>query len=436
MDKSILSPPGLNYYPYQEEGIIFSRGKKRVLIADEMGLGKTAQAIGIINDNQYERILIICPASLKINWERELQMWLHNQELIIKQATSRKFYNREECDIVIMNYDIADRLRNEMREDEWDMIIMDEAHYIKSSKAKRTRAIVGYRDIPPLDAEKIVLLTGTPMANRPADLWTICHYLSPNVFKDMWAFKKRYCDLKYIRRFKRWDDSGSSNLEELGLKMKGFMIRRFKKDVLTELPPKTFQVHEIRPMGELSPLIAEEKKLTEFVDESARVKVKLEDTSRIRKELGLSKISSVINRLKDMLEQSDDKIVVFAHHREVIERVKEEFGNTCAMVYGGMSGKAKQAEIDLFKEDPKVRVFVGSITSAGVGITLVNSSTLVFAEMDYSPGNMKQAEDRIHRVGQYADMVNIHYMVYTNSLDANIAYRLIEKNDIIHKTIG
>lgn len=433
----ILAPPGLSYYPYQEEGIIFARDKKKILIADQMGLGKTAQAIGIINDNRYERVLIVCPSSLKINWERELVMWLHNQELTIKLLSGNAtFPTREQADIVIINYDIVEKNKAWMRREEWDMIIMDEAHYIKSSTAKRTRALVGYRDLPPLDAKKIVLLTGTPMANRPADLWTICHYLAPHVFKDAWSFKKRYCNLRYIRHFKRWDDSGASNLEELGDKMKAFMIRRFKKDVLPQLPPKTYQVHEINAKNTVASLISAEKRLTEFVGDSALVKIKLEDTSTIRKELGIEKAPSVIARLKDMLEQSDDKIVVFAHHREVIERIKEEFGNTCAIVYGGMSGKAKQAEIDSFKEDPGVRLFVGSITSAGVGITLVNSSTLVFAEMDYSPGNMKQAEDRIHRVGQNANMVNIHYMVFAGSLDANIAYRLIEKEDVIQKTIG
>lgn len=422
----------LSYFPYQEEGILFARDKQKVLIADEMGLGKTVQAIGIMNDNpDYRKILIICPASLKYNWERELSVWLCDQELTVNVVSGN--YLSKDHDINIVNYDKLTKLRY-LREIDWDMIVFDEGHYLKNFKAKRTRAAFGHRQTPPLDAKKVVTLTGTPLANRPADIWTLCKYHAPNVFQNQWAFWKRYCDPKF--RFGRWDYSGSSNLEELHRKLQPFMIRRFKKDVLPQLPEKQYEVIELNPMGKQKKLIKEELGMTEFTEENDRVKVKFDDTSRIRRELGEAKTPAVISRLQDMLEDYDGKIVVFAHHRTVIEDIHGAFGEKKSVVaYGGMSGKAKQESIDRFNEDPDVRLFIGSIGSAGIGITLTVASVLIFAEMSYSPSEMDQAEDRIHRATQKADSVNIYYMVYRNSLDANIAHSIVDKKQVIGKVI-
>lgn len=425
----IPHPPGLSYYPYQAEGIEFAQHRNRVLIADEMGLGKTVQGIGIINNNpDYEKILIIAPAGLLYNWESELNLWLINRDLDVKVHKASSKIDTDQ-NITIISYDKA--VSTNIRVENWDLIILDEAHYIKNPKAKRTRNIAGYRDLPPLDAKKIVLLSGTPMTNRPEDLWTICRFLDPDTFKNQWAFLKRYCNPRMV--FKRWDFSGASNLEELRRKMDKFMIRRYKRDVLTDLPPKVKSVIELNPTYKQLKLIREENSLAEFVEESNRVIVKLDDTSRIRKELGEGKVRSVIKRLEDMMEEYDGKIVVFAHHRTVIEEIQEHFGLKSVMVYGGMSGKSKKESIDRFNNDETIRIFVGSITSAGVGITLTSASVLVFAEMSYVPAEMQQAEDRIHRIGQTADSVNIIYMVYRDSLDANIAYRLCEKEDVLNE---
>lgn len=392
----------------------------------------TIQGIGIINDNPtFDRILIVCPSSLKINWERELDLWLYNRELDVKVVNGNMLH--KEANINIVNYDRLDKCHN-LRNFDWDLIIFDEAHYLKNDKAKRTRAVMGYRKTPPLDAKKVVMLTGTPMTNRPADVWTICHYMQPNVFKDKWAFLMRYCDPKRV--FGRLDFSGSSNLEELHRKMQPFMIRRLKKDVLPQLPDKQYQVIELNPMGKHKSLIKEELSMTEFTRDNGRVKVNFEDTSRIRKELGEAKVPAVVARLKDMMEEYDGKIVVFAHHRSVIEELVGAFGEKKAVVaYGGMSGKAKQESIDRFNNDPEVKLFIGSISSAGIGITLTVASVLVFAEMSYSPSEMDQAEDRIHRATQKSDSVNILYFVYRNSLDSNIAHSIVDKKNIIGKVI-
>lgn len=421
-------PPGINYYPYQEEGILFAQPLEKALIADEMGLGKTVQAIGVINNNpEYEKILIIAPAMLLFNWESELGLWLVNRDLDVNIHKTSRHIDKN-FNITIISYDKA--AKADLRAVDWDLIILDEAHYIKNPKAKRTRSVLGHRQLLPIEAKKIVLLTGTPMTNRPKDLWTICRFLDPDTFKSEWAFLNRYCNPK--RMYNRWNFDGSSNVEELRSKMDKFMIRRYKRDVLPELPPKRRQVIEMKPTGAQRKLIKEEKSLTEFSEESGRVIVKFDDTSRIRRELGEEKTRTVIKRLEDMLDDYEGKIVVFAHHKSVIEQIRDHFGVLAVAAYGEMSGKKKKESVERFNNDPSCRLFIGSITSVGVGITLTSASVLVFAELSYVPSEMLQAEDRIHRIGQ-TETCQILYMVYRDSLDSNIASRLIEKGDVLNK---
>jgi SNF2 family DNA or RNA helicase len=429
-------PPNLEYYPYQEEGILFARGKEKVLIGDEMGLGKTPQAIGILNDNpSYKSVLIICPSVIKINWERELDTWLCNRDLTIKVVNGSGLPSE---DVVIMNYEKLSKAN--IRNREWDMIIIDEAHYIKNDKATRTREIMGFREKTALKAKKIVMLTGTPMTNRPQDMWTICRFMSPDVFKSKWAYLHRYCldaNPKKHMMFGRWDFTKSNNEAELAEKLKPFMIRRFKRDVLTQLPPKRYHVVELQPTGMQKALIKEENSLVDFTDGLVKVKVDFKDIARVREELGALKAPVAAKYLGGVLEEYDGKIVVFAHHRRTLEYLKEHFQTKACLVYGGLSDAQKQAEIDSFTDDDsEVRIFLGSISSAGIGINLTNASKTFFVEMDYVPAKMRQAEDRTHRATQKSDSVDIHYLVFRGSIDANIAWSLVNKEEVIDKVVG
>lgn len=428
----IKVPPHLSYFQYQKEAIVWARDKDRMILADEMQIGKTISAIGMINDNDYKKVLCIVPSSLRIKWARELRLWLYDQDLSVSIANG--FHALHSEDVIVMSYNKVKHWSKDIRSVDWDMIIIDEAHYIKNPKADRTRQIVGYRDIKPLRAKKTLLITGTPMVNSPIDCYTLCHYCDPVTFSDKWAYMHRYCAPKM--RYGRMDFSGASNLEELHRKMSKFMLRRLKKDVLPDLPSKIYSIQEINTSHIVKQLISEEKKLTEFVGESTRVRVKMEDTSRIRKELGLAKVKWVIERLEDMMEESDEKIVVFAYHREVIETIHEHFGTIKSVkMYGGMTLKAKQNSIDQFCENDNCKLFIGQISSAGVGISLhAVCSTVVYAEMDYVPANMAQSEDRVHGVHQKYP-VNIIYMVHDNSLDANMAWRIVEKQGVISEAI-
>lgn len=460
-DIEIPRPEGLEYMPFQKAGIAYAKDKAGVLFGDEMGLGKTIEAIGILNlDPEIKNALVVCPASLKLNWQREIQKWLVH-DLSVGIAYPRQWPN---TNIVIVNYDILNRFPELYQKTagknllayvgpEWDYLILDEAHYIKSWKAQRSKLV------KKIKARCRLLLTGTPIINRPIELWNLINYLDPLRWKSFRWYTNRYCDAyqKRIGRKLYWDFSGASNLDELQEKLRStLLIRRLKKEVLPELPPKIRQVIEISKNGCLAYVEAERKALEEQenVLEDLRIKVELakasgseeeyeqavknlregvslafKHISSARHDIAVAKIPSAIPLLHDAVDSSG-KVVIFAHHHDVVHRLKEEFGDEAVLVYGQTKQEDRQRHVDRFQTDPACKVFIGSITAAGVGITLTASSHVVFMELDWVPGNMHQAEDRLHRIGQ-KDSVLVQHLVLENSIDARLAKTLVAKQKII-----
>ena len=454
----IPAPDGKSYFPYQHAGIAFACGRQSTLLADEMGLGKTIQAIGVINATNPNKVLIVCPATLKLNWRKELERWLVMPYKIQVLNPSDAF--QDDAGIIIMNYDIAAKFKSKIRAIEWDVFIADEAHYMKNPKANRTIALLGHgKKEKGIRAMRKILLTGTPITNRPIEIFPLASFLWPAVFGDFFHFARRYCNA-YNNGW-GWNTSGASNLEELQdmLRANG-MIRRLKADVLTELPPKTRQVLAL-PSDSVSSLIRKEaaeakkheghiKRLRAAVraakeqkDESAyrdavnglrqAHNVAFTEMAIIRKELAIAKIPFVIEYVQNMLDEGE-KVVVMAHHREVVDQIQAEFGLAAVKLYGGMSEVEKSANVDRFQADPSCRVFIGSIHAAGVGITLTAAQKMLFAELDWTPANMLQAEDRIHRIGQQGNAL-IQQLVFDGSLDAKMADTLVRKMEVIERAL-
>ncbi|HQQ00757.1 MAG TPA: DEAD/DEAH box helicase [bacterium] len=454
-DVEIPVPDGLTYMPFQKAGISYGMNRDAVLIGDEMGLGKTIQAIGIINAMpKPKRVLVICPASLKINWKREMQKWLiHKMPIEIVNGGGLK-----KTGVNIINYDVLRKYP--VDEVEWDVLIVDECHYLKNPKALRTQAVLGTekrKDVEEkkgITARKRILLTGTPIVNRPVELFPIIHYLNPEEFPKFFPYALRYCNAIQTRY--GWDMSGSSNLGELQNRLRRtVMVRRLKKDVLTELPPKVRQIVEIPSNGCTGSIEKEKatwsnmrKRLEDlrFAVEMAKAKSEaayqdavsrlregaqaaFEEFSAVRLETAMAKIPHVVDFLNEILE-STDKVVVFAHHHDVVDALKEAFPGNSVVLTGRENQIVRQEAVDRFQSDPTVNVFIGSITAAGVGITLTASSHVVFAELDWVPGNMSQAEDRCHRIGQ-TDSVFVQHFVLEESIDARMARTLISKQAVI-----
>jgi len=445
-DVVIPVPAGLQYLPYQKAGIAYAMQRPSTLIADEMGLGKTIQAIGVINaDDTVQRVLIVCPASLKINWQREFTRW-SVRSYSIGIANGGKF---PETDVVICNYDILTKNLEAIQAVQWDVLIADECHYAKNKKAQRSKALYA------IQAKRRLFLTGTPIVNRPAELFPIVNALDSKTFGNFMKYALRYCDATK-NRF-GWDFSGSSNLEELQDKLRTtIMVRRLKRDVLTELPAKRRQVIEFPANGCAAVIRAEMDAAAHFEDMIAelRARVALADAaddeegyraaieelragtraafteiSRLRHETAVAKIPYVIEHVRECVESSG-KVIVFAHHLDVINALVEAFGTESVCLQGSTPQRERQAAVDRFQNDPSVKVFVGSITAAGVGITLTAASHVVFAELDWVPGNVTQAEDRAHRIGQ-ANSVLIQHLVLEGSLDATMARTIVAKQEAI-----
>lgn len=489
-------PEGLTYMPFQRAGVAYGLSHPNVLLGSEMGLGKTVEALGIINslpENETKKILIIVPASLKINWLRESKRWLVHPRTI-GVADSKDF---PDTSMVIINYDILKNHYSSVHKQEWDVLVVDECHMIKTPRARRTFEVLGGKEKkkkkqkkeemsatekeaeaaaaiieglclfvrvtehPPIPARRKIFLSGTPLMNRPSEIWGIAHALAPNEFPDFWKFAMKFC-AGHKTHF-GWDFSGASSLGELNEKLRAScMIRRLKSEVLKELPPKTRQIIPLDPEGCMDILKAERASYDQHAEEIEQARSEVEiakasdnegeyksavgklmkanqtaftEMARVRHETALAKVPQVVEHVLVCLEE-EQKIIVFAHHHDVISAIVLAVGkDQCVKLTGEMKIEDRQVSVDRFQTDPTCRVFVGSIKAAGLGITLTAASHVIFAELDWVPSSISQAEDRSHRLGTTKNVL-IQHLVFDGSLDADMAKTLVAKQAVIDKALG
>lgn len=371
---------------------------------------------------------------------------------------------------------------------EWDLLVVDEAHRIKNVKgAARAQAVLGTpppkkgsgeddteEPLPPQPGliercRRKVFLTGTPIPNKTRELWPLVHALDPETFADEHAFLMRFCDPQRVvwghtTKHYRWRWEGGSNLDELQEVLraksnggKGLMIRRLKSDVLTELPPKLRQIVPLPVPSSASHLVAAELNMWNAASEAAEAaeaeaesckatndnegyKTAVQqmrkarqhaftEIARVRRDVGVAKAPAVIEHVAGLLDDGLECLVVFAHHHEVVDALMEGLQQYHPVRLTGRDNeKAKDAAIRAF-QDGQSRVIVCNIQAAGVGITLTRAHTVVFAELCFVPGDMCQAEDRCHRVGQH-DSVHVQHLVFDGSLDQRMSEILVEKMQI------
>lgn len=421
--------------PYQVDGVHFIIKKHgRALIGDEMGLGKTIQAIGYCKLNPENRpVLVICPASVKLNWEREIYKWTGETSIII---SGRKPQPLKRSKWYIANFDILatqevdaqgkKKLTGWIKEFEkisLTTIIVDECQKIVNEKTIWTKAVKYL--VKRLKTE-LIALSGTPIKNRPSEFYTILDLLNPNLFKSRWDYNFRYCDPKH-NGF-GWTFKGATNIEELNEIVSTVMIRRLKKDHLPELPPKQ---RSVVPMELNSKQLKEyEQASADFMDwlgNNQTAGIQSEGLIEAMKQAAyVAKRNAVMSWLSDFLE-TGEKLIVFAWHVKVIEDLMTQFKDIAVKIDGSVSAEKRQAAIDRFQTDPNCQLFVGQIIAAGSGITLTASSSVAFVELGWTPGDHEQAEDRIHRIGQTADSVNIYYLIAQGTVEDDIMELLEEK---------
>ena len=457
-DVDFPCPEGLEYMPFQVAGIAYALGTAcgNALLADEMGLGKTVEALGVLNAKPVDHVLVICPATIKRNWAKEGARWLVKPLPIRMWDAGREFPHPAAPGLHIINYDIIARHVDALSAVDWDTVILDESHRIKNGAAKRTSAAIAIAK----RANRVLCLTGTPLLNRPDELWTTVHLLDPQTWASASYYMKRYCaahNSKY-----GWNTKGHSNLEELNQKLRAsVMIRRLKRDVLVELPAKRRQLVELDPAKYGAVLAAEQKLTSETKTRVVELKAHLEklnpdkaaaeykaatkqlndltfasfsEIAKVRHETALAKVQDVVHFAEDALT-SEAKLLIYAHHRDVVESIRRLLVKYNPVV---LTGETKQEDrsviVDKFQTDESVRVFIGSTTAAGVGITLTATSTVIFAELDWTPANLNQAEDRSHRIGQ-SNPVNVYHLLVDGSIDARMAQLVVQKQEVIDQAI-
>ncbi|MBR0559738.1 DEAD/DEAH box helicase [Neokomagataea anthophila] len=451
------------FLPYQLAGIEQALQRPNILIGDEMGLGKTAQAIGAINGSDVQKVLIICTASLSKNWANEIQKF-GSRDLSVGFATTKKI---DDSDILITTYDVFSRdneINKQIKNMSFDLLILDECHYVKNAKSKRTKNILGKGGKGGIPAKRRIYMTGTPLMNRPLELWPICNSLAPNIFPDFMYFAKKYCDA-FESRY-GWDFSGASNLDELNEKLRSsIMIRRVKNDVLKELPKKIRQVIElpVTTKQEKDALKAEQKHKKEYeaykkqleeleknkkdtttAEYEEQVKnlksnvgsVLLGEIAKLRKDTAIAKLPQCIQIIKDIIdEEPDQKVIVFAHHKEIIAGLCEGLKDLGVLKIDGSTDKENRQDIvDSFQNDERYKIFVGSIHACSEGLTLTRANRVVFCEIDWTPAKMSQAEDRAHRIGQDST-VFVQHLLLEGSFDADMAQKIAKKQKIIDETM-
>lgn len=432
-DFDVPAPIGMEYKPYQLAGIHYALQREKTLIGDVMGLGKTIQAIGVINMTAPARVLIVCPKSVKLNWQRELKKWLVMDYSIQIPKTGDNLIG----DIIIINPQIIGKFRQQIDALKWNLLILDEFHFYKNPKADRTCFVLGGKideqKYDPIEADRVLMLTGTPIPNRVKELWPVMQYTG--LFRNWQYFVTRYCD-GHNGRF-GWEIDGASNLDELQATLRSkIMIRRMKEEVLKDLPAKIRQIIELERNGFQDVDLSKfgiSKDAPDFESQVEKLTGEhafFTELSRMRHEWGLQKIEPAIEFIDNLLEEND-KAVVFCWHNDVASQIFDKYKDMGAVLLNGQTPEKDRdkAVMDFQDEKKNIRLFVGTIGSAGVGITLTAASTVVMVESDWVPASLQQAEGRCDRIGQ-KNIVNVYYLVFQGSIDGIILSKIIEKMDV------
>jgi SWI/SNF-related matrix-associated actin-dependent regulator 1 of chromatin subfamily A len=438
-----LDKRGWKAFGHQEEGIKFLLKNQKCILADDMGLGKTYQSIVAALESGSERILIICPSSLKINWMREIQNFC--DEVSIIKGT---YWNPDK--FTIINYDILKNfhtikernkkyeeweLRRELLEFNPDLIILDEAHYVKNHKSIRGKIIKDV--VKSFKSARVWLLTGTPIANRPMDYYNLLSIIDSPVANNWVHYAKTYCE---GMRFKKggkfvWVTKGASNLDELSTKTKRTILRRKKEEVL-DLPEKlvTPVYLELENVDGYKNVWNDYLNKRKLLGKKGNPAKDLVETTLLRTFIAMETVPYTIEKTEEALELNK-KVIIFCNFNDEMDAFLRHFGNKAVCVRGGMNDKQKQLSVDRFQEDDNCMVFIGQIKAAGVGLTLTKAEIVIMNSLDWVPGNHEQAEDRAYRIGQN-QTVNIYYMLIDDTIDTIIWDILNEKKKVIGTIMG
>ncbi|XP_036926132.1 DNA annealing helicase and endonuclease ZRANB3 isoform X1 [Sturnira hondurensis] len=433
--------------PFQKDGITFAlRRDGRCMVADEMGLGKTIQAIAIAYFYKEEwPLLIVVPSSLRYPWTEEIEKWIPelgpDEISVIQNKTDVGRISTSK--VTVLGYGLlttdAEALIDTLNNQNFNVVIVDESHYMKSRNASRSRILLPIVQ----KAKRAILLTGTPALGRPEELFMQIEALFPQKFGTWTDYAKRYCNahVRYFGKRPQWDCRGASNLNELHQLLSDIMIRRLKNEVLTQLPPKIRQrIPFDLPSAaakELNTSFEEWEKIMRASNSVASETI-MGLITRMFKQTAIAKAGAVKDYIKMMLQNDSLKFLVFAHHVIMLQACTEaviENKTRYVRIDGSVPSSERIHLVNQFQKDPETRVAILSIQAAGQGLTFTAATHVVFAELYWDPGHLKQAEDRAHRIGQ-CNSVNIHYLIANGTLDTLMWGILNRKTQVTGSTLN
>lgn len=449
----ILEKQGKKLYEHQEKGIKFLLSRNGSILADDMGLGKSIQSIIAALESGANNILIVCPSAVKINWKREINIFCDDVAIIEGRKWNKAKFTIINYDILKNFHTLGDGKKKDITDPvleynrqlvnaKFDLVIIDEAHYLKNNKSIRGEIMVDL--IVNHNIEKAWLLTGTPIANRPMDFFNLLKIIRAPIANNWQYFATRYCDarkmfrtLKNGRKKQIWLTDGASNIDELATKTKNLILRRLKTDVL-DMPDKLVipNYYELTDKGwdEYNRLWDDYLEKRKAEKKKGSIQRDLVELILLRKFIAMEAIPQTIEMVENALEL-DRKVIIFTNFTDELNELAEYFGKKCVIHNGPMSDKEKQKSVDEFQNNPNVRVFIGNIKSAGVGITLTKANFVIFNSFDWVPGSNEQAEDRAYRIGQNEN-VNVYYQLFEDTISTRMWEVLRTKKDIISTIIG
>lgn len=423
--------------PFQRAGVDKLRRRKyRGLLADDMGLGKSVQALFAAAESRARPVVIVCPAGLKYHWQNEAALHLNWRAEVLSGRKPPKRGIGLSFRVVIINYDILEKWLPWLRRLDPELIILDEVHFIKNRSALRTQ----FTQMLCNGVRKIIALSGTPLTNRPAELWVVCNLLWPKKFPSYTKYGFRYCQPSW--EFGEIKFKGANRLDELHARLKRYgMIRRLKKDVLSELPPKTRTVLAL-PLSKPAEYARAESDFLSWLADNfgagrarraahAKRLVQFGYLKRLAAEL---KMHAVREWIDNFLAGTDEKIIVFGVHKKILHGLLERYAGLAVLIDGGVTGRERQRAVEQFQKRKSTRIIFGNVIAAGTGWNGTAATTVAHVELPWTPGELNQAGDRPHRIGQTRG-VNEYFLVARGTVEEKLCGILQDKQSTLNRVL-